>query len=48
MFFDIVKIPSEVEAVNIRVETNFPSKVGSEKIKITIINSERMIVDSFL
>ena len=48
MFEEIVKIPNEVEVINIKIDIIFPSRVGSEKIRITKINIVRIIVDNFL
>lgn len=48
IFFEIVKIPREVEVMKIIIEIIFPSKVGSENIKITRISIDNMINESLL
>ncbi len=48
IFLEIVKIPNAVDVMNIRIDIILPSKVGSEKISITRIKIDRIIVESFL
>ena len=48
MFFEIVKIPKDVEVRNIKMVINFPSSVGSENISTMKIIIKSIIVDNLL
>ncbi len=48
IFFEIVKIPREVEVRNIKMVINFPSSVGSENINTMKIIIRRIIADNLL